>query len=194
MSTHNYIYPIIVSSDSDDLSALLTILPFHDDPYIKVMQAYNTTNNESHIPLPLAPIAPPTVLPSSPVFEIGESSHKTHLERHKKQIENTLNHLDELPLERIEHMEDKIEGLDIMDMINDQGIEHTISPTPSPDYPLMSYLSGRGMKPLKSEQVPETPNKMAPKRTSTSAAPAMTQAAIRKLLCSSRSTNCYHGK
>ncbi|GKE64196.1 hypothetical protein Tco_1518357 [Tanacetum coccineum] len=45
------------------------------------------------------------------VFEIGESSHKTHLERHEKQIETILNHLDELPLEHIEHMKDKIEGL-----------------------------------------------------------------------------------
>ncbi|GJR40574.1 hypothetical protein Tco_1216258 [Tanacetum coccineum] len=45
------------------------------------------------------------------VFEIGESSHKTHLECHEEHIETILNHLDELPLERIEHMEDKIEGL-----------------------------------------------------------------------------------
>ncbi|GJU21499.1 hypothetical protein Tco_1154841 [Tanacetum coccineum] len=74
---------------------------------------------------------------------------------------------------------------DIKDMINDQDIEHTISPTPSPDYPLISYLSGRGMKPLRSESVPEKPNEMAPKRTSTSAAPAMTQAAIRKLVADS---------
>ncbi|GJU41735.1 hypothetical protein Tco_1194692 [Tanacetum coccineum] len=49
---------------------------------------------------------------------------------------------------------------DIMDMINDQDIEHTISPTPPPDYPLMSYLSGRGMKPLESEPVPEKPNEL----------------------------------
>ncbi|GJW37654.1 hypothetical protein Tco_0060574 [Tanacetum coccineum] len=169
----------------DDLSkyllASLAISLFYDDPYMKVMQAYNASNNESPIPLPQAPIAPPTVLPPSPVFEIGESSHKTHLERHEEQIETILNHLDELPLERIEHMEDKIEGLgngrreqirhdnkivlarvrtstleiliediqvtmallpsgflkplypDIMDMINDQNIEHTISPTPPPD-------------------------------------------------------------
>ncbi|GKB98358.1 hypothetical protein Tco_0984495, partial [Tanacetum coccineum] len=40
-----------------------------------------------------------------------ESSHKTRLERHEEQIETILNHIDELPLERIEHMEDKIEGL-----------------------------------------------------------------------------------
>ncbi|GJZ99345.1 hypothetical protein Tco_0671896, partial [Tanacetum coccineum] len=73
-----------------------------------VMQAYNATSNESPIPLPQAPIAPPTVLPPSP---IGESSHVTCLERHEEQIDAILNHLDELPLDRIEHMEDKIEGL-----------------------------------------------------------------------------------
>ncbi|GKC61697.1 hypothetical protein Tco_1089295 [Tanacetum coccineum] len=61
---------------------------------------------------------------------------------------------------------------DIMDMINDQDIEHTISPTPPPDYPLMNYLSGRT-------------EKMAPKRTSTSIAPTMTQAAIKKLVADS---------
>ncbi|GKF12951.1 hypothetical protein Tco_0050877, partial [Tanacetum coccineum] len=131
------------------LLASLTISPFHDDPYIKVMQAYNATSNES--PIPQAPIAPPTILPPSlvlppslmfdpqdfflpeeilppqkqtrflssssdfstlpQVFEIGESSYKTHLERHEEHIETILNHLDELPLERIEHMEDKIERI-----------------------------------------------------------------------------------
>ncbi|GJR62740.1 putative reverse transcriptase domain-containing protein [Tanacetum coccineum] len=96
---------------SKDLLASLTISPFHDDPYIKVMQAYNATSNESPIPLPRAPIAPPTVLPPSPVFETGESSHVTRLERHEEQIDAILNHLDGLPLERIKHMEDKIEGL-----------------------------------------------------------------------------------
>ncbi|GKE79518.1 hypothetical protein Tco_1545638, partial [Tanacetum coccineum] len=96
---------------SKDLLASLTISPFHDDPYMKVMQAYNATGNELTIPSLRAPIAPPTVLPLSPVFEIGESSHKTHLERHEEQIETILNHLDELLLKRIEQMEDKIEGL-----------------------------------------------------------------------------------
>ncbi|GKC68066.1 hypothetical protein Tco_1100664, partial [Tanacetum coccineum] len=75
---------------SDDLTkyllASLAISPFHDDPYMKFMQAYNATSNESPIPLLQAPIAPLT-------------------------IETILNHLDELPLECIEHMEDKIEGL-----------------------------------------------------------------------------------
>ncbi|GKA09774.1 hypothetical protein Tco_0689207, partial [Tanacetum coccineum] len=133
------------------LLASLAISPFHDDPYMKVMQAYNATSNELHIPLPQAPIAPPTILPPSivlplspmfdpqdfflpeeilppqkrahflsssfdfstppQVFEIGESFHKTHLERHEEQIDAILNHLDELPLKRIEHMKDKIQGL-----------------------------------------------------------------------------------
>nr|GEX81013.1 putative reverse transcriptase domain-containing protein [Tanacetum cinerariifolium] len=44
-------------------------------------------------------------------FEIGESSHKLSLERHKEQIEEILNHLDELSLDRIKNMEDNIEGL-----------------------------------------------------------------------------------
>ncbi|GJS81915.1 hypothetical protein Tco_0748456 [Tanacetum coccineum] len=94
---------------SDDLSkyllASLAISPFHDVPYMKVMQAYNATSNESPISLLQAPIALPTALPPSLI------SHKTHLERHEKQIETILNHLDKLPLERIEYMEDKIEGL-----------------------------------------------------------------------------------
>ncbi|GJR91902.1 reverse transcriptase domain-containing protein [Tanacetum coccineum] len=118
---------------SDDLSKYLlasrAISPFYDDPYMKVMQAYNATV------LPLSPMfdpqdffLPEEILPpqkqarflspsstdfSTPpqVFEIGESSHKMHLERHEEQIKTILNHLDELPLERIEHMKDKIEVL-----------------------------------------------------------------------------------
>ncbi|GKF66667.1 hypothetical protein Tco_0193184 [Tanacetum coccineum] len=44
-------------------------------------------------------------------FEMGESSRKTSLERHEEQIEEILNHLDKLTLNRIEHIKDKIEGL-----------------------------------------------------------------------------------
>ncbi|GKA19068.1 hypothetical protein Tco_0698983 [Tanacetum coccineum] len=104
-----------------------SISPFHDDPYKKVMQAYNATSNESSIPLPQAPTVPLTeILPPKKracsrsssstsalpqVFKIGESSHKTPLEYHEEQIKTILNHLDELPLKRIEHIEDKVEGL-----------------------------------------------------------------------------------
>ncbi|GJW73638.1 hypothetical protein Tco_0133008 [Tanacetum coccineum] len=50
-----------------------------------------------------------SVLPQA--IEIGESSRKTSLECHNEQIEEILNHLDELSLDRIEHIEDKIEGI-----------------------------------------------------------------------------------
>ncbi|GKF28970.1 hypothetical protein Tco_0095312 [Tanacetum coccineum] len=113
-----------------------TLSLFHDDPYMKVMQAYYAKES---------PIPPPTIVPPSSIlfnsqefflpeellplkkrgrdrsssstptlpqeFEIGESSHKTSLERHEEQIEEILNHLDELSLDRIEHIKDKIEGL-----------------------------------------------------------------------------------
>nr|GEX60124.1 hypothetical protein [Tanacetum cinerariifolium] len=45
------------------------------------------------------------------IFEIEESSRKTSLERHEEQIEGIQNHLDKLSLDRIEHIENKIEGL-----------------------------------------------------------------------------------
>ncbi|GKE55596.1 hypothetical protein Tco_1494781, partial [Tanacetum coccineum] len=41
---------------------------------------------------------------------MGESSRKTNVEHHEEQIEEILNHLDELSLDRIEHIEDNIEG------------------------------------------------------------------------------------
>ncbi|GJY65344.1 hypothetical protein Tco_0467582 [Tanacetum coccineum] len=163
----------------EDHSASLTISPFHDDPYMKVMQAYNATNNESPIPPPQDPIAPPTVLPPSPVFETGEISHVTRLGHHEEQIDAILNHLDELPLERIEHMEDKIEGLGngrvtmallpqgfleplYPNMINAQDIEHMIPPTPPRDteppvgspIPLSSSSSVGSSSPVRSTTPP----------------------------------------
>ncbi|GJX60390.1 putative reverse transcriptase domain-containing protein [Tanacetum coccineum] len=257
MSSSDYIYPIIVPSDSDiedafssthtpnytlasldyspaspgdDLSkyllASLAISPFHDDPYMKVMQAYNATRNESHIPPPQAHIPPPTILPSSPVlplssmfesqdfflpketlppkkraharsssstsalpqaFKMGESYHKTSLERHKEQIEEILNHLDELSLDRIENMEDKIEGLR-----NGRQMGHN-------DKIALAHFRISNLEQIIEDiqnlHQNENPHndmsnifnitKMAPKRTSTSAAPTMTQAAIKKLVAGS---------
>nr|GFC93328.1 hypothetical protein [Tanacetum cinerariifolium] len=45
-------------------------------------------------------------------FKIGESSYKTSLERHEEQIEEILNHLDVLTLDRIENIEDNLKGLE----------------------------------------------------------------------------------
>ncbi|GKC29117.1 hypothetical protein Tco_1036411 [Tanacetum coccineum] len=53
---------------SKDLFASLAISPFNDDPYIKVMKAYNASSNELPIPSLRAPIDPPTILPLSPVL------------------------------------------------------------------------------------------------------------------------------
>ncbi|GJY12401.1 hypothetical protein Tco_0381710 [Tanacetum coccineum] len=69
---------------------------------------------------------------------------------------------------------------------------HTSSTTPPPDYPFDESIFAELdnslwiiPRPLGSEPVPEESNKMPPKRTSTSAAPAMTQAAIRQLVADS---------
>ncbi|GJT23847.1 hypothetical protein Tco_0893784 [Tanacetum coccineum] len=42
---------------------------------------------------------------------MGESSRKTSMKHHEEQIEEILNHLDELSLDRIGHIEDNIKGL-----------------------------------------------------------------------------------
>ncbi|GJT90248.1 putative reverse transcriptase domain-containing protein [Tanacetum coccineum] len=66
------------------------------------------------------------------------------------------------------------------------------STIPPPDYPLDESIFAKLdnslwiiPRPLGSELVPEEPNEMDPKRKSTSSAPAMTQAAIRKLVADS---------
>ncbi|GJU38885.1 hypothetical protein Tco_1191842 [Tanacetum coccineum] len=84
-----------------------------------------------------------------------------------------------------------------MDMINNQDIEHMIPPTPPRDtkphagspISLSSSSSVGSLSPVRSTTPPpDYPFdkaifvKMAPKRTSTSAAPTMTHAAIKKLV------------
>nr|GEW81196.1 reverse transcriptase domain-containing protein [Tanacetum cinerariifolium] len=154
------------SDPLEDLSkyllASLAISHFYDDPYMKVIQAYNATSNESLIP-PQAHIAPPTVLPSPP----------TILERHEEQIETILKHLDELPLKRIEQVEENIEGLGNGRVIIQQDFDSLETELQKARSPPIRYAESSGQDP------------MAPKRTSTSAAPVMTQAAIRKLVADS---------
>ncbi|GJY39287.1 peroxidase 43-like protein [Tanacetum coccineum] len=53
---------------SKDLFASLSISPFHNDQYMKVMQAYNATSNKSPIPLLRTLIVPSPILPPSPVL------------------------------------------------------------------------------------------------------------------------------
>ncbi|GJV83880.1 hypothetical protein Tco_1523778 [Tanacetum coccineum] len=112
-----------------------TLSLFHYDPYMKILQTFYTKNS----PIPPPFIIPQTsmlnpqefflleeLLPSKKRgcdqsssstsalpqdFEIGESSQKTSIERHEEQIEEILNHLNEISLDHIEYIEDKIEGL-----------------------------------------------------------------------------------
>nr|GEX64493.1 putative RNA-directed DNA polymerase, eukaryota, reverse transcriptase zinc-binding domain protein [Tanacetum cinerariifolium] len=106
---------------SNNLSCLVpiasaTLSLFYDDPYMKVMYAYDAI-----IPS-LAPITPPDVLTQSPVlppsfsvytptppqiFKIGKSSIKMHLKHHDKQIKDILNYLEELSFHLIEKMEER---------------------------------------------------------------------------------------
>ncbi|GKE62694.1 hypothetical protein Tco_1513061, partial [Tanacetum coccineum] len=71
--------------------ASLAISPFHDDPYMKVMQAYNATSNELPIQPPQAPIAPPTALPPSPMTSTLEILIEDIQVRHRLDIKNLLN-------------------------------------------------------------------------------------------------------
>nr|GEW46465.1 putative reverse transcriptase domain-containing protein [Tanacetum cinerariifolium] len=56
------------------------------------------------------PASPGKTFSESSNDSSGESSHKTSLERHEEQIEEIINHLDELSLDRIENIKYNIEG------------------------------------------------------------------------------------
>ncbi|GJV21290.1 putative reverse transcriptase domain-containing protein [Tanacetum coccineum] len=112
-------------------------------------------------------------------FKMGESSCKTSLERHKEQIEEILNHLDELSLDRIEHIENKIEGLRKGRVIIQQDFDN-LEAELQQAHAQITKLHRINPSPSQSRQ-----GEMPPKRTSTSEAPAMTQAAIRKLVADS---------
>nr|GEZ11682.1 reverse transcriptase domain-containing protein [Tanacetum cinerariifolium] len=96
-------------------------------------------------------------------YKMRESSHDSTLEQHEKQIEEILNHLDELPLDRIERIEDDVEGLEIQ----------TRQQTNQED-----FLNAISKLSINQERMP-------PKRSSTSEASTMSQAAIRKLVADS---------
>ncbi|GJR95815.1 hypothetical protein Tco_0267989 [Tanacetum coccineum] len=103
-----------------------TLSLFPDDPYMKALQAFY--NEKSPIPPPiiippktqefflpeglLSPTKSSSSTPFQPqTFEIGETSRKSTIKRHKEQILDILNSLDAIPIERIEHIENGIEGL-----------------------------------------------------------------------------------
>ncbi|GKC59244.1 putative reverse transcriptase domain-containing protein [Tanacetum coccineum] len=165
----------------------------------------------------LSPTKSSSSTPSQPqAFEIGETSRKSTIERHEEQIQDILNSLDALPIERIEYIENSIEGLgkgriiiqqdfdaleaelqqaytqitklqrkemnsnhkislarfrinELGDVINDMNVRHQAD---------IENLMDSIIKLKNRMEIP-------PKRASTSEAPAMTQAAIRKLVANS---------
>ncbi|GJW08461.1 hypothetical protein Tco_1570884 [Tanacetum coccineum] len=128
-------------------------------------------------------------------FEMGESSRKTSVERHKEQIEEILNHLDKLSLDRIEHIQDKIEGLRKGRVIIQQYFDTLeaelqearaqITKLYKKQMGINHKISLARFRITDLEKIIVEIQRMPPKRTSTSEAPAMTQAAIRKVVADS---------
>ncbi|GJX59291.1 reverse transcriptase domain-containing protein [Tanacetum coccineum] len=149
------------SDSSNDLTkyllATLVFSPLHDDPYMEIIQAYDATDNKLPIPPLQTPIAPPTVVsPSS-------------------------------------NIETPVESPIPIPPSSSVGSSSLVrSTTPLPDYPFDKSIFAELdnslwiiPRPIGSEPDPKEPNEMPPKRTSTSEAPAMTQAAIKKLVADS---------
>nr|GEW81129.1 reverse transcriptase domain-containing protein [Tanacetum cinerariifolium] len=215
------------------LIASPTLLLFHDDPYMKVMHAYYA--KELPIPPPVIMLSSPMLSPifnprnfflpkelfppkkrgrdrsSSSTsalpqeFKIGESSHRTSLERQEEQVEEILNHLDELSLDRIENIEDNIEGLGKGRMIIQQDfdkLETELQEARAQIAKLQRKQLGHNNKIylahfrianleqiIKDIQAQSSlPARVSPKRTLTSTVLAMTQAAIRQLVVDSVAT------
>ncbi|GJW60607.1 hypothetical protein Tco_0109942 [Tanacetum coccineum] len=122
-----------------------------------------------------------------------ESSRKTSIERHEEQIEEILNHLEELSLNRIEHIEDKVEGLGKGRVIIQQDfdiLEAELQQARAQITKLQRKQMGSNHKiSLARFRITELRDiindTMPPKMTSTSEASAMTQDAIRKLVADS---------
>nr|GEX98263.1 putative reverse transcriptase domain-containing protein [Tanacetum cinerariifolium] len=112
--------------------------------------------------------------------------------------EEILNHLDELSLDRIENMEDNIEGLGKGRVIIQQDFNNL--ETELQEIRKVSWVQSMNSKSTRKDSrttkldssykllVEPSHGIMSPKRTSTSAAPAMNQAAIRQLVADSITT------
>ncbi|GJW91466.1 hypothetical protein Tco_0169019 [Tanacetum coccineum] len=182
-------FPATLGNTSPDSSNDLTkhlldtlvFSPLHDDPYIEIMQAYDATDNKLPIPPLQAPIAPPTVVTPSPVLSLSPMFDSRDLFP---------------PKEISPYIETPVESPILISPSSLVGSSSPVrSTTPPPNYPFDKSIFAELDKslwiiprPLGSELVPEEPNEMPPKRTSTSEAPAMTQAAIKKLVADSVTT------
>ncbi|GKB25380.1 reverse transcriptase domain-containing protein [Tanacetum coccineum] len=147
------------SESSNNSTGLLpiaspTLSLFHNDPYMKVMQAYDAIHP------PQVTIPPPTVVPPSLMLSLSPMVDSRYF----------------FPLEKISPPKDTETPVESPIPISPSSSVGSSSPvrstTPPPDYPFDESIFA----------------KMPPKRISTSAAPAMTQAAIRQLVADSVAT------
>nr|GEV95904.1 reverse transcriptase domain-containing protein [Tanacetum cinerariifolium] len=173
--------------------ASLTLSLSHDDPYMKVMHAYDAI-----IP-PQVPIPPLTIVPPPPMLSPISNPQELFVPKEllppKKQINDILNYLEELSFHRIEKMKERlVNGWMIIQKDFDK-LRTELKKVRSQISGLQKKHTGQKDKiafalfristleiTLKDIQAR---HQMPPKRTSTSAAPTMTQAAIRQLIVDS---------
>ncbi|GJX53766.1 reverse transcriptase domain-containing protein [Tanacetum coccineum] len=126
------------------------------------------------------------------IFEIGKCSVKMHLKHHEKQVEDILNYLEELSFRRIEKMEEgRINRMITQRNSNElktelKRIRTQIIKLQKKQLGQKDKIAFAHYRIFDLEQIIE---KMLPKRTSTSAALAMTQDAIRQLVADSVATS-----
>ncbi|GJW57952.1 hypothetical protein Tco_0104683 [Tanacetum coccineum] len=154
----------------------------------------------------LVPPSFSTYTPTPPqIYELGKSSITMHVEHHEKQIESILNYLEKLSFHYIEKMEERLVNDWIIIPRDFDKVNYTTTRL-SLDESIFAELDNSLWiipRPLGSEPVPEESNKSSAclnvsslkilnsknfPLTSTSEAPAMTQAAIRKLVADSVAT------
>nr|GEX60842.1 reverse transcriptase domain-containing protein [Tanacetum cinerariifolium] len=132
-------------------------------------------------------LVPPSFLVYTPtppqIFEIGKSSIKMHLKHHEKQIEDILNYLEELSFHPIKKIEESLVNEAYASWVwgtVSHGVLREWYGTVPVDAGAQDRSVGRmGVHEFFGEK------RMAPKRTSTSAAPTMNQAAVRQLVADS---------
>ncbi|GKC81633.1 putative reverse transcriptase domain-containing protein [Tanacetum coccineum] len=151
---------------------------------------YSSSSNSFGI----IPIASPTLslFHDDPYMKIGESSRKTSLERHEEQIKEILNHLYELSLDRIEYIEDKIEGLGKGQVIIQQdfdNIEAELQEARAQISKLQKKLMGNNHKislaHFRITDLEHIINDIQIRHQEDKETPAITQAAIKKLVADS---------
>ncbi|GJT27709.1 reverse transcriptase domain-containing protein [Tanacetum coccineum] len=160
--------------------ASLTFSLFHDDLYMNVLQAFYTEKS----PIPPPTIIPPSSIPNPQEFFLPEEFLSPKKRGRSSSSTSSLPQvfeIGELSLDRIEYIEDKVKGLGKGRVIIQQDfiiLEAELQQAHS--------SPSRCGKSLRLHQPTQEP--MPPKKTSTSEAPAMTQAAIRKLVADSSSS------